>query len=108
MSTAWVRPKNVFCAEVETGKIAWSKDGYFTTSADAAHASFLVMGENILVCTDGGQLVLLAADPAACRELGRAQVCGLNWCNPAYADGHLYIRDGIKSTSNLYCVELLP
>jgi len=36
--------------------------------------------------------VLLAADPAACRELGRAQVCGPNWCNPAYANGRLYVR----------------
>ncbi len=27
---------------------------------------------------------------------------------PAYADGRLYIRDGIKSTGNLFCVELLP
>jgi outer membrane protein assembly factor BamB len=100
--------KNLFCVEVETGKLAWSKEGYFMTSADVAHASFLGMGQNILVCTDGGQLVLMAADPGAFRELGRAQVCGLNWCDPAYADGRLYVRDGIKATGNLFCVELLP
>ena len=78
------------------------------TSADVAHASFLAMGQSILVCTDGGQLVLMAADPGAFRELGRAQVCGLNWCNPAYVDGRLYVRDGIKATGNLFCVQLLP
>lgn len=100
--------KNIICVELETGRIAWSKDGYITTSADVAHASFLVMGSNILICTDAGQLVLIAADPAACRELGRAQICGLNWCNPAYADGRLYVRDGIKTTGNLFCVELAP
>ena len=100
--------KNLICVEIATGKIAWSKDGYFTTAANVAHASFLGLGKNILVCTDGGQLALIAADAKECRELGRAQVCGLNWCNPAYADGRLYIRDGIKNTGNLFCVELLP
>ena len=99
--------RNLICVEVATGKITWSKEGYFTTAANVAHASFLVLGKNILVCTDGGQLALIAADPAECRELGRAQVCGLNWCNPAYADGRLYVRDGIKATGNLFCVDLL-
>jgi outer membrane protein assembly factor BamB len=99
--------KNLICVEVATGKITWSKEGYFTTAANVAHAAFLGLGTNILVCTDGGQLALIAADPAECRELGRAQVCGSNWCNPAYADGHLYIRDGIKATGILFCVELL-
>jgi hypothetical protein len=37
--------KNLFCVEVETGKLAWSKEGYFMTSADVAHASFLGMGQ---------------------------------------------------------------
>jgi outer membrane protein assembly factor BamB len=100
--------RRLVCAEVETGRIAWSKEGYITTASELAHASLLVMRDNILVCTDAGDLVLLAADPAACRELGRVQVCGLNWCNPAYAEGRLYVRDGIKTTGNLYCVELLP
>jgi hypothetical protein len=54
------------------------------------------------------QLLLIAADPAACREIGRAQVCGMNWCSPAYANGRLYVRDGFKATGNLFCVELLP
>ncbi len=100
--------KNLICVEIATGKIAWSKDGHFATAPNVAYAAFLVLGKNILVCTDGGQVALLAADPAECRELGRAQVCGLNWCNPAYAGGRLYVRDGIKATGNLFCMELLP
>ena len=100
--------RQLVCAEVETGQLAWSKQGYFTTAAEVAYAAFLVMGENILICTDDGQLVLIAGDPASCRELGRARVCGMNWCNPAYADGRLYLRDGIKGTGNLYCLQLLP
>ncbi len=35
------------------------------------------------------------------------QVCGLNWCNPAYADGKLFVRDGIKITGELLCLDLM-
>jgi outer membrane protein assembly factor BamB len=100
--------KRLICAEVETGHIAWSTQGFLTTSAEVAHASFLVMGENILVCTDDGLLALIAGDPSGCREIGRVRVCGMNWCNPAYADGRLYLRDGMKATGNLYCLQLPP
>ena len=100
--------KNIFCVEIETGRLAWTKEGYFTTSPDVAHASFLVVGTTLLICTDGGELILLRANPSECQELGRAQVCGLNWCNPAYAEGRVYVRDGIKSTGHLTCVEVLP
>jgi len=98
--------KNVICLELETGRIVWSKEGYITSSADVAYASFLVFGKNILVCTDGGELVLLATDPAQCRELGRTQVCGRNWCSPAYSSGRIYVRDGLRTTGNLVCVDL--
>jgi outer membrane protein assembly factor BamB len=100
--------RQIVCLEIETGKLNWSNQGYVTTSAEIAHASFLVMGENILVCSDDGQLALFAGDPAGCRELGQARVCGKNWCSPAYADGRLYVQDGIKGTGNLYCLKLLP
>lgn len=96
--------KNLVCVEAKSGKLVWSKDSYFTSAAGKAHASFLVMGANLLVLTDSGQLVLLAADPKEARELSRAQVCGQNWCNPAYADGRLYLRD----SRELLCVALFP
>jgi hypothetical protein len=56
------------------------------------------------VLTDGGQLLLVAADPSQYKEVARAQVCGQNWCNPAYADGKLYLRDA----QELRCVQLVP
>ncbi len=99
--------RNLFCVEIPTGKLMWSKEGYFNTSADKTHAAFLVMGKNILVSTDGGELVLISADPKEFREISRLQVCGLNWCNPAYADGRLYVSDGVKSAGELLCLELL-
>lgn len=78
-----------------------------TTAAELAHAALLVMGENILVFTDDGMAALIAGSAAGCHELGRARLCGANWCSPAYADGLLYFRDGMKGTGTLYCVELL-
>jgi len=102
--------RRIVCAALEDGHLAWAKSGYVTTTAELAHASFLVMGENILINTDAGDLFLIAGDPSDCRELGRAtKVCGPNWCNPAYADGRLYLRDGLglKATGSLYCMELM-
>ena len=96
--------KNLICVEAKTGRIAWSKDGYFTSAAGKAHAGFLVLGDSILASTVGGQLVLFAADPGEFRERGRAQVCGNNWSNPAYADGQLFLRDA----KELLGVALLP
>jgi outer membrane protein assembly factor BamB len=96
------------CVEAETGKLAWSKQGYITTSAELAYAAFLVMGENLLMCTDDGQAILLAVDSVGCRELARAQVCGQNWCSPAYANGRLFLQDGIKAGGHLVCLRLIP
>ena len=100
--------KNIVCVDIPTGKVLWSKDGWFTTSADKAHATFLVLGQNILMLTDGGTLVLFAPDPKECRELGRVQVCGANWCNPAYVDGNLFLRDGLRQNGEWMCLALLP
>ncbi|MDX1952469.1 MAG: PQQ-binding-like beta-propeller repeat protein [Verrucomicrobiota bacterium] len=98
--------KNLICVEGPSGNLKWSQTGYFSSSADKAHAAFIVMGENILCLTDGGELLLFAANPEQFTERGRVQVCGVNWCNPAYADGRLYVRDGIKTTGELLCLDL--
>jgi outer membrane protein assembly factor BamB len=98
--------KNVVCVDAETGRLAWSKDGWWTTSADKAYGGFIAVGENILALTDTGTLVLFAADPKGARELGQAQVCGANWCNPALANGRLYLRDGLRQNGDWLCVEL--
>src|SRR2546430_1936466 len=41
--------KNIICVDIETGEQRWSKDGIVTSSADKAHAAFLVMGDKILI-----------------------------------------------------------
>lgn len=98
--------KNFICVEIETGKELWSKEGYFQTSADKAWAGMVVLGKNILALTDGGLLVLFQANPQAFAEVATTQACALNWCNPAYADGRLFIRDGIKGAGEVQCLDL--
>jgi outer membrane protein assembly factor BamB len=100
--------KNLVCVDIPTGKTLWSKAGGFTTSADKAHATFLVLGQNILMLTDGGTLALFAAEPRELREISRVQVSGANWCNPAYVDGNLFLRDGLRQTGEWIALRLLP
>ncbi len=85
--------RNLVALDVSTGQIGWSQDGWFTSPKDKAHAGFLTDGSAVLVLTDGGELGLYSADPAGWKELGRAQVAGSNWCNPAWSGGHLFLRD---------------
>lgn len=96
--------KNLFCVDVRTGKQMWSQAGFLSTSFERGYASFVVMGDNLLVLTDSGQLLLIAADPKEYREISRTQVCGATWCSPAYAGGKLFLRDG----QELLCIQLLP
>lgn len=59
----------------------------------------------LLVTAETGEVVLLAADPAACRELGRIQAIeGKTWNHPVVARGLLYVRNAQK----MACFELPP
>lgn len=95
--------KNLFCVEISTGNTMWSKEGFTLKPAENAHLALMVLGKNLLLLTETGSLVLVAADAAGYKELGRAQVCGSNWCNPAYADGMVYLRDARE----LICLDLM-
>ncbi len=95
--------KNLVCINLASGELVWEKTGFMQTDGGRAEAAFLVMGKNVLVLSDGGELVLFAADPKEYREVGRTQACGKTWCNPAYVGGRLYLRDGRE----LMCVELV-
>jgi hypothetical protein len=98
--------KNFICVQISTGKEIWSREGYIQTSADRAYAGFLIIGKNVLCLTDGGMLVMFEAIPKAFVEHGAVQVCGANWCNPAYADGLLFLRDGNRKDGKLMCLDL--
>jgi outer membrane protein assembly factor BamB len=93
--------KKLFCLDIKSGKEGWTNAGVL--AGPAANASLLVMKDKLLALGDSGRLYLLAVDPAACRVLSSAAICGKNWCNPAYVDGKLLTRDH----ESLRCVELM-
>ncbi len=100
-------PAKLVCVDTATGKTAWSDKSLFFPDSKRAMAAFIVMGGNILSLSSGGELCLFAASPTEFNELGRTQACGINWCLPAYVDGRLFVRDGIKKKGgNLICLEL--
>ncbi len=90
--------KNFICADAKTGQLKWEQPGF-----GKENSSTMVLGKNLLVLTDDGQLVLVAADSTKYSELGRQQICGKNWNFPAYADGKLFVRDARE----MLCFDLL-
>jgi outer membrane protein assembly factor BamB len=97
--------KDLLCVDIATGKQIWAKEGYYESGqALMSHAGMLVIGHDVLALTDSGELLLFSADPGGFKQISRVPVCGKNWCNPAYADGKLYLRD----EKELKCVQLVP
>lgn len=99
-----VAGKQLVCLEAQTGKQVWAQDGNIQTTASRAFAAFVGLGSQVLMLNDMGELILFKADPTAYIEVARMQVCGKNWCHPAYADGILVVRDAKKLTR----IDLLP
>jgi outer membrane protein assembly factor BamB len=92
--------RNLICVDAATGKLMWSQEGF-----GEKHSAGIVLGKNLLFMTDRGELVLLAADPGKYTELGRIQVSGKTWNSPAYANGKLYVREGLTSGWKLTCFD---
>jgi len=93
--------KDYVCVDANTGELKWAQAGFGLGKKD--YASTIATGKNLLVLTEDGNLLLLAASPAKYTELGRVQVCGNTWSYPAYASGKLFVRDGRA----LQCIDLL-
>lgn len=87
---------NLRCVELKTGKIRWSRDGFGAGTVTLA-------GNNLLVLTEKGELLLAPASPAAFKPSARAQILpyGVR-AYPAIADGLFYARSGEK----LVCLDL--
>jgi outer membrane protein assembly factor BamB len=98
--------RDVLCVDLANGNIRWRETGLIITPADRAHASFVVIQDEILMLSDAGELVLFEANPNGCEIRGRVQVCGMNWCNPAYVNGVLYLRDGLRGPGNLLAIRI--
>jgi outer membrane protein assembly factor BamB len=95
--------KDYVCVDALNGKEMWKSEGF----GDKFSAT-VALGNKLLVQTDKGELVFIAADPTQYKELGRVQVCGKSWSSPAYVDGKLYVREGLDRAWKLTCFELAP
>ncbi|MSR67132.1 MAG: alcohol dehydrogenase [Pedosphaera sp.] len=84
------------CVELKTGKLRWSRDAF-------GGASLILAGDQLLLVSDKGECVRVAATPDGFKESGRTQILGLGQrSHPALADGRLFARD----TKRLICVDL--
>jgi len=84
------------CIELATGKEVWSKPGF-------GQGGLVLVGDDLLVQADTGQLVLVEATPDSYHPLGIARPLGGKcWTMPVVADGKIYVR----STKQGVCLDV--
>jgi hypothetical protein len=92
---------NMFtCVSLEDGKARWRGGRY-------GNGQVLLLADQdlLLVLSEKGEVVLVAADPAKHRELGRFKAIeGKTWNHPVVAHGKLFVRNGEVAA----CFKLLP
>jgi outer membrane protein assembly factor BamB len=88
------------CVDLETGKRRWKGGRY------GAGQVLLVADQGVLlVITEKGEAVLVAANPEKHEELGKFQAIeGKTWNHPTIVDGKLYVRNA----EEMACYELKP
>lgn len=91
--------RNFVCLDAGTLKQAWAQDGF----GKEVSATIALDDQRLLVLTDLGEMILVAADPKEYRELGRLQVCGKTWSIPAVAGDHVVVREGLTDGWKLSC-----
>jgi outer membrane protein assembly factor BamB len=83
--------QNIFtCLDAESGERKWKRGRY-----GFGQVLLLPIVSQLIVVTDEGEVVLLAADPSQHREIGRmSAVTGKTWNHHVVADGKLFVRNG--------------
>ena len=86
------------CVDLRTGERKWKKGRYGT-----GQVLLLAAQRLLLVLSDQGQAVLVAAKPDDLEELGEFQaISGKTWNHPVVAHGRLYARNA----QEIVCYEL--
>src|SRR5262249_13363438 len=76
------------CVELKTGKVRWTEERFGCAWIPSA-------GDQLVILTEDGELVLADASPTKYVEKGRvSKLNGPVRAHPALADGQLYARDG--------------
>jgi outer membrane protein assembly factor BamB len=75
------------CLDASTGELKWKGGRY-------GHGQVLLAGGHLVVITEEGELVLVAATAEKLREVARVPaIAGQTWNVPAFADGILLVRN---------------
>ncbi|MEO5894109.1 MAG: PQQ-binding-like beta-propeller repeat protein, partial [Vicinamibacterales bacterium] len=75
------------CLDASTGELKWKGGRY-------KHGQFLLAGSHLVVITEDGELVLVAASPDKLQERARVPgIEGQSWNVPAFAGGILLVRN---------------
>lgn len=89
---------DLVCLNALTGEERWKEPGL------GDYASITAVNDSLLVLDSTGELRLVQATDSGYKELGRAHFMGKTWASPAYADGRLFLKDGVK----LAAVKIAP
>jgi len=83
------RRGQLFCADPATGKVTWATPGRL-----AENAAIVAAGEVLLVLTNDGELLVVAADGREYRELAKYRVSkSATWAHPALVGSKLLVKD---------------
>jgi hypothetical protein len=81
--------------ELANGAVKWEQTGF-------GPGQVILAGDKLVALSDAGALVLIDPQPAAYKELARADVLeGKCWSTPILANGRIYAR----STTEAVCLE---
>lgn len=84
------------CLDLDNGERRWKGGRY-------GHGQTLLVGDLLLVQAEDGEVVMVAAEPDAHRELGRVPaLTGKTWNHPALAGSYLLVRNDREAA----CYEL--
>jgi outer membrane protein assembly factor BamB len=84
------------CLDPATGRLKWKQGRY-------GHGQLLLVGDLLLVQAESGDVVLVEANPAEHRQLGRFRALASKaWNNPALSGRYLLVRNDQEAA----CYEL--
>jgi outer membrane protein assembly factor BamB len=89
------------CVSLQDGESKWRARGY-------ANGQALLLADQglLVVLTEKGEVALVEANPASCKELGRFQaIKGKTWNHPVVAHGKLFVRNGAEAACFALTVE---
>jgi len=94
--TGQVGTPTLVCLDPNTGGVKW-KDA-------KGGGSLIAAGNNLIIQSVNGSLIVAEADPGAYKEIGRAAVLtGACWTAPALANGCIYCRN---TAGDVVCLDL--